>query len=101
MNEKKNATNSTNGTGPRGCGRGEELVAYLYGESDAAESKTFRQHLTACAVCREELAAFGGVREAVGEWRAEVLSATPSLDMQEALTPAVGTQRVPERKRSA
>jgi anti-sigma factor RsiW len=100
MNDK-NATGSTNGTGARGCGRGEELVTYLYGESDAGESKTFRQHLNNCAVCREELAAFGGVREAVGEWRAEVLSTTPALDIKEALTPAVRAPRAPERKRSA
>lgn len=101
MNEKKDATHSTNGTTPRGCGRGEELVAYLYGESDAAESNAFRQHLTACAACREELAAFGGVRSAVREWRAEVLSATPSLDIREALTTAAVARRAPERKRSA
>ncbi|HST53587.1 MAG TPA: hypothetical protein VLJ61_16365 [Pyrinomonadaceae bacterium] len=99
MNKKNEATRSTNGAAPRGCGRGEELVAYIYGESDAAESNTFRQHLNACAVCREELTAFGGVRHAVHEWRADVLSATPSLDIREALTPAA--QRTPERKRSA
>ena len=101
MNEKKDATHTSNGTAPRGCGRGEELVAYLYGEADAAESDRFRQHLTACAACREELSAFGGVRDAVREWRAEVFNATPALDIREALTNTTEARREPERKRSA
>jgi anti-sigma factor RsiW len=101
MNEKKDATHASNGTAPRGCGRGEELVAYLYGEADTAESDRFRQHLTACAACREELAAFGGVRNAVREWRAEVFNATPALDIREALTNTTEARREPERKRSA
>ncbi|HZT58282.1 MAG TPA: zf-HC2 domain-containing protein [Pyrinomonadaceae bacterium] len=101
MNEKKDATHTSNGTAPRGCGRGEELVAYLYGESDAAESNSFRQHLTSCAACREELSAFGGVRHSVREWRTEVLSGTPALDIREALTTAAVERREPERKRSA
>lgn len=101
MREKNEATHTSNGTAPRGCGRGEELVAYLYGEADAAESNRFRQHLSSCAACREELAAFGGVRDAVREWRAEVFSATPALDIREALTSTTEAQREPERKRSA
>src|ERR1700749_3614940 len=101
MNKKNEATRSMNGAAPHGCGRGEELLPYIYGESDAAESNTFRQHLDACAACREELAAFGGVRHAVREWRADVLSATPSLDIREALMPTAAAQRAPERKRSA
>jgi anti-sigma factor RsiW len=101
MNEKNKATHTSNGTAPRGCGHGEELVAYLYGEADAAESDRFRQHLTACAACREELAAFGGVRDSVREWRAEVFSATPALDIREALTSTAEARRGPERKRSA
>ena len=84
---------------PRGCGRGEELVAYLYGEASEEEAGLFRRHLEACAVCREELAAFGDVREAVGTWRAEVLGAVPSLNIEEALA-APAIQPAP-RKRSA
>jgi predicted anti-sigma-YlaC factor YlaD len=101
MNKKNEATHTSNGTAPRGCGRGEELVAYLYGEADAAESNSFRQHLNSCAACREELAAFGGVRDAVREWRAEVFNATPALDIREALTSTAEARREPERKRSA
>jgi hypothetical protein len=77
------------------------LVAYLYGEAAPEEAKAFRRHLNACAVCREELAAFGAVREAVGVWRAEVLSTAPALDIGEELAPAPGSRRAPGRKRSA
>jgi hypothetical protein len=101
MNEKSNAKGLNNGANPRGCERAEELVTYLYGEATPGESKAFRQHLADCAVCRDELAAFGGVREAVGEWRAEALSTVPSLNIGEALSPAMSSRPAPERKRSA
>jgi anti-sigma factor RsiW len=84
-----------------GCRRGGDLVAYLYGEADEREAGLFRRHLEACAVCREELAAFGGVREGLGAWRAEVLGAVPSLNIAEALAPAAPAVRAAPRKRSA
>ncbi|MDQ3908724.1 MAG: zf-HC2 domain-containing protein, partial [Acidobacteriota bacterium] len=49
------------------CGRGEQLVAYLYGETGERERADFEGHLAACAACRAELSAFAQVREAVGE----------------------------------
>jgi anti-sigma factor RsiW len=103
MKEKSNATGLNNGANPRGCERAEELVTYLYGEARPEDEKAFRQHLNACAVCREELAAFGAVREAVGEWRAQALSTVPSLNIGEELSPAINShsRRAPERKRSA
>ncbi len=88
-------------TTPRGCERGEELVAHLYGETTQAEAGLFRAHLEACAVCREELAAFGSVREAVGVWRAEALGTVPSLNIEEALAPSTRTLSTAPRKRSA
>lgn len=105
MNEKSNATAPNNGADARGCERAEELVAYLYGEATTEEAKAFRTHLNACAVCREELAAFGAVRGAVGAWRAEALSTFPPLNVGEELSPALGSLRAPEqtpeRRRSA
>jgi hypothetical protein len=80
MNEKSNATGLNNGASARGCERAEQLVAYLYGESGAAEREGFERHLAACASCREELAAFRQVREAVGEWRAELLAHAPAVE---------------------
>src|SRR5215203_5605353 len=87
-------------TTPRGCERGEELVAYLYGEATKEEAGLFRRHFEACAVCREELAALGGVRADFGAWRAEALGTVPSLNIEEALAPASVIPAAP-RKRSA
>ncbi len=55
------------------CGRAEALVTYLYGEATADEARDFEGHLRQCAACRTELADFGGVREAIGDWRLQVL----------------------------
>ncbi len=86
---------------PRVCGRGEELVAYLYGEASDAEAALFRRHLEACAACREELAALGDVRAGLGTWRAEVLGSVPSLNIEGALAPAAPALQVAPRRRSA
>ena len=74
---------------------------YLYGEAAPAEAKAFRQHLTSCAVCRQEMAAFGGVREMVGEWRTDALGTVPSLGMDESFTNAPAALHAHARKRSA
>ncbi|HEY0377094.1 MAG TPA: hypothetical protein VGC87_09060 [Pyrinomonadaceae bacterium] len=55
------------------CGRAEDLVTYLYGEANADEAKDFEGHSLVCEACRAELAAFGGVREAIGDWRQQAL----------------------------
>ena len=99
MSEKTDAARRAGETA--GCGRAEELVTYLYGELAGEESRLFRLHLDACGACREELAALGGVREAVGVWRAEALGSVPSLNIQEAFAPAPGVRRAPARGRSA
>ena len=91
----------TEATTPRGCERGEELVAYLYGEATKEEAGLFRRHLDACGVCREELAALGGVRASMGAWRAEALGTVPSLNIEEALAPAARTLPAASRQRSA
>lgn len=103
MTENRNADDFAKGAAatPRGCGRAEEFVTYLYGEAAPDESRAFRRHLEACAVCREELAALGGVREAFGAWRAEAFGSVPSLDFGDALRPAVVRPRATERRRSA
>ena len=86
---------------PRGCERGEELVAYLYGEATKEEAGLFRQHLQSCAVCREELAAFGGVREGLSKWRAEALGSVPALNIGEVFAPAGADRKAGPRERSA
>ena len=102
MNGNGNAADFHGATAaPRGCERAEEFVTYLYGEAAPGESAAFSRHLEACAVCRDELAALGGVREAVGVWRAEALGSVPSLDLGAALAPSVASRPAFGRKRSA
>jgi hypothetical protein len=70
------------------CARADDLLAYLYDEASAEQHRLFTRHLDSCAVCRDELAAFGGVRERVGAWRDEVLSGAPRVDLSGALSQA-------------
>lgn len=78
-----NETTKTNN-----CGRAGELVAYFYGEANPTEHEHFNAHLASCDDCRDELAAFSGVREAVGHWRAEILKTVPALSFANTLAPA-------------
>lgn len=50
------------------CGDGETLVAYLYDELDPVVKAEVARHLAACAACRAEAAALGGVRQHLTEW---------------------------------
>ena len=50
------------------CTDKETLVAYVYGECEAAERRLVEAHLTACAACAEEVAGLQGVRSALGAW---------------------------------
>lgn len=97
MSEKTDARALT----PRGCERGEELVAYLYGEATKEEAALFRRHLDTCAVCRGELPALGGVRSELGAWRAEALGSLPPLNVGAAFAPAARALPAGPRKRSA
>jgi hypothetical protein len=82
MREKRDANGATGG---RGCARAEQLIAYLYGESAPSEAEEFRRHVAGCAVCGEEFAAFGGVREGLAEWREEVVRSMPPLNVNDSL----------------
>lgn len=83
MNERTRDTKHTNDATPgaRGCDRAEQLVAHLYGEATHEEQASFTQHLRGCAACRDELAAFRGVREIVAAERIPALAAAPALDV--------------------
>lgn len=56
------------------CERAQDLIAFLYHETDESETRDFGIHLQQCGVCREEMAAFQGVRESVTAWRSEALA---------------------------
>lgn len=92
MREKTNENGAGTGDDPRGCDRGEELVAYLYGEAAPEEDADFRRHLAACAACAEELAALGGLREELAAWREEALRSLPPLRAREAVASAATTE---------
>lgn len=57
------------------CGRENELIAFLYGELNAADSRAFQHHLHDCATCKTDRASFSAVRESVIAWRNESLGA--------------------------
>ena len=50
------------------CDDTETLVAYLYDDIDPAMREAIARHLPGCARCRDEVAALGGVRQALSEW---------------------------------
>lgn len=50
------------------CGYKEQLVTYLYGEASAAERAEFENHLRQCGECRDELQAFGVMRQELRAW---------------------------------
>ena len=56
------------------CERSSDLMAFLYNEMDASETRAFESHLQQCANCRDEAASFGQVRESITAWRDEVLT---------------------------
>jgi hypothetical protein len=89
MREKTDENGAGRAEETRACARGEELIAYLYGESAPEEAADFRRHLAACADCEEEFAALGGVREGLGAWREEALRTVPPLGVREAVASAM------------
>jgi hypothetical protein len=88
-------------TNTNSCARAEDMVTYLYNEATPAEAKDFEQHIKLCSSCRSELATFGDVREAMGEWRQQSLGTltvpTVEADTARHFAPAM----VPARRRSA
>ena len=84
----------------KNCPQAENLVAYLYGEANDVEKKTFERHLSACDLCRDELAAFGMVRESVVTWRDEMLSSLVAPAVSQSIAPVIASSNA-TRKRSA
>ena len=60
MNDK-NQTSSN-------CDMHEALVSYLYDEASAEESRQVESHLKQCNACKQELAAFQGLRGVLQQW---------------------------------
>ncbi len=80
------------------CDRGNDLIAFLYGEASERESQDFQGHLRNCAECQSELGSFKQVRESISAWRDESLG-SPSVGRS---SPVAGSlRRVEARKPSA
>jgi hypothetical protein len=67
------------------CGRENDLVAFLYGELDDVEQKSFKSHMHACQSCQAQTSEFRSIRESVAAWRDESLgraqvTAAPQLE---------------------
>lgn len=56
------------------CERGNDLISFLYGETNERETREFEKHLESCESCRTELASLGQVRESISMWKDEALS---------------------------
>ena len=78
------------------CARAEDLVTYLYGEATENQSLDFERHIKQCVLCSTELATFGDIRGAVGEWRQQVLGSLPahSYEASAAVAPARGRSAI-------
>ncbi len=82
------------------CDDTETLVAYLYDDIDPVTRDAVARHLPGCARCRDEVAALGGVRQALSEWTppspALRFTVVPESAVSNVITPQVAAwQTVP------
>lgn len=88
-------------TNTNSCARAEEMVTYLYGEATPNEARDFEKHLQNCSACGSELATFGDVREAMGEWRQQALGSLTSPAWEANAARHFAPDAAPPRRRSA
>jgi hypothetical protein len=55
------------------CGSENDLVAFLYGELNDDEKKSFEGHMHTCRLCQTQTSEFRSIRESVTAWRDESL----------------------------
>lgn len=75
------------------CDRGNDLIAFLYGEVDEREARDFEHHLQNCSECKVELGSFRQLRESVVAWRQESLTAVSDYSVDSRSAPAQGRVR--------
>jgi hypothetical protein len=61
-----------------GCGRENDLIAFLYDELEPVERMSFGRHVQECLSCSAETAEFTNIRESVVAWRNEALAGVTS-----------------------
>lgn len=71
------------------CDDTETLVAYLYDEVDGETRAAVGRHLPACSRCQADLAALGGVRQALTEWTPPAPALRFTVGPETALTSVV------------
>lgn len=59
--------------GTPNCGRENDLIAFLYGELNDVEEKSFASHMHACHLCQVQNNEFRSIRGSVAAWRDESL----------------------------
>jgi hypothetical protein len=67
------------------CERENDLIAFLYGELNDSEARTFQSHMRNCVSCNAELAAFRDIRESVVAWRNESLGGVITFPIAESV----------------
>src|SRR5882762_3518573 len=72
------------------CERADDLIAFLYGELGAADTRKFERHLHECGRCESEFSAFGEIRQSIVSWRDESLGVAwlPGAVNNSSLVPA-------------
>ena len=66
----------------KSCNRHEDLVTYLYDESNTEERRSFELHLEQCAWCSAELKDLGRVRDSLGAWNLAFESYAPPVQIE-------------------
>jgi len=56
------------------CHRADDMIGFLYGEGTKADAADFNDHMVDCASCQAEFALLTSARQAMSQWRSEVLS---------------------------
>jgi hypothetical protein len=76
----------------------DQLVEFIYDEMDEAQKNNFTAHLPDCVACREEISAFGGVRNTLAAyWQDEFAPLnTPPIEIPQQTT-TVRTLAAPAR----
>ena len=76
------------------CHRADDMIGFLYGEATKAEAADFSDHMMDCASCQAEFALLTSARQAMSQWRSEVLSSAWVA------APAAASQRGVDRRQA-
>ncbi|MDH3530085.1 MAG: zf-HC2 domain-containing protein [Acidobacteriota bacterium] len=78
-----------------GCGYGDQVTGYIYGELNESERAIFSGHLESCDACSGEIESLKTVIGAIGEWKSNVFDnfETPAIVVPQAATTG---SKVPE-----